>query len=119
MNINVRKKTKVVINGRTYIPDLETDHAYYEIKTRNYSTPGTCGEKILGTPLKYIDIPKVTGKPLIIILVGFKEYEAIHTFNLFDDMSSDKKHVIDTYAAMGIYYLGASQLWNMLYEGYY
>lgn len=116
--LEVKKRSKVLINGRTYIPDLETPYAYYEVKTRNYSTPGTSGEKILGTPLKYIDIPKETGKPLFIVLVGFQEYEAIHMFNLFGDMSNDKKKIIDTYANMGIYYIGASQLWNNLFDIY-
>lgn len=116
--LKVKKRSKVLINGRTYIPDLETDYAYYEVKTRNYSTPGTSGEKILGTPLKYIDIPKETGKPLFIVLVGFQEYEAIHMFNLFDNMSLDKRKIIDMYANMGIYYIGASQLWKNLFNIY-
>lgn len=118
---NVRKKTKVVINGRTYIPDLETDYAYFEVKTRNYSTPGTSGEKILGTPFKYIDIPKETGKPVFIVLVGFQEYEGIHIFNLFDKdtMSPNKRHIIDMFNDKKIHYIGASQLWDNLFEEYY
>jgi hypothetical protein len=113
---NVKNKTRVVINERTFIPDFETEYAYYEVKTRNYSTPGTSGEKILGTPLKYIDIPKVTGKPLFIVLVGYQEYEAIHMFKLFDEVSNEKKTVLDTYTNLGIYYIGASQLWSQLYN---
>jgi hypothetical protein len=113
---NVKNKTKVVINGHTFIPDFETEHAYYEVKTRNYSTPGTSGEKILGTPLKYIDIPKMTGKPLFIVLVGYQEYEATHIFKLFNDLSNEKKAVLDTYSNLGIYYIGASQLWSALYD---
>lgn len=92
------------------------------MKTRNYSTPGTSGEKILGTPLKYIDIPKITGKPLFIVLVGYQEYEATYIFKLFHDLSNEKKAVLDTYSNLGIYYVGASQLWSGLYyisQSYY
>jgi len=109
----VKKKSKVVINGKTFIPDFETDHAFYEVKSRNYSTPGTSGEKILGTPMKYVDIPKYTGKPLIIVLVGFQEYEAKHMFMLFDDqMSIDQKTILNIYSNIGIYYIGASTMWE-------
>jgi hypothetical protein len=110
---NVNKKPKIIIGDKTFIPDFETDIAFYEVKTRNYSTPGTCGEKILGTPMKYINIPKTTGKPLFIVLVGFQEYEATNMFGLFDSgMSINQREVINMYSNFGIYYIGASVLWN-------
>jgi hypothetical protein len=45
---NVTKPGKI----NNLMLDLETDNYLYEVKTRNYTTPGTIGEKILGTPYK-------------------------------------------------------------------
>lgn len=56
-------------------PDLETDKYIIEVKTRNWTTSGTAGEKVLGVPRKYMDVPILYGKPLLIILVGYQEYE--------------------------------------------
>lgn len=60
---------------------------YYEIKTRNYSTQGTVGEKIFYTPIKYGDILKEKDK-LIIILVAYQEIEFKKKFSkgkIFND----------------------------------
>ena len=63
---NPRKpKTK---NG--YSPDWETDNYIYEVKTRNWTTSGTAGEKVLGVMYKYSDIPELYGKPLKIVCVA-------------------------------------------------
>lgn len=61
-------------------PDLECDDYVYEIKSRTYSTSGTAGEKILGVPLKYSEVPILYGKPLKIILVAYQEQEAVNKF---------------------------------------
>lgn len=58
-----------------YRPDLETDEYIIEVKTRNWTTSGTAGEKVLGVPYKYMDVPILYEKPLLIILVGYQEYE--------------------------------------------
>ena len=68
---NVRKPQKI----EHFKPDLETDEYIIEIKTRNWTTLGTAGEKVLGVPLKYLDVPIHYDKPLLIILVGYQEYE--------------------------------------------
>jgi len=75
---NVRRtesKTSSVRNKR-YEPDLECDDFVYEVKARSWTTPGTAGEKILGTPLKYGEVPRLYDKPLQIVLVAYQEYEA-------------------------------------------
>ena len=61
-----------------YLPDWETDDAIWEVKTRNWNTPGTAGEKVLGVPYKYSDIPRLYGKPLKIVLVAYQEHEFIN-----------------------------------------
>ena len=69
----LKKMGKIVSKPKKiqkYLPDLETPEYIYEVKTRSWTTPGTAGEKVLGTPIKYSEIPKLYGKPLIIICVG-------------------------------------------------
>jgi len=61
-----------------YLVDWETDTHMVEVKTRNFSTTGTAGEKVFGTPLKYAEIPELYGKPLMIVCVGYQEYEMTH-----------------------------------------
>ena len=46
---NPRKPKRM--NG--YEPDWETDEYIWEVKTRNWTTAGTAGEKVLGTMYKY------------------------------------------------------------------
>ena len=66
-----------------HILDIETKNAYIEVKTRNYTTNGTAGEKIYGAPHKYRDVYMTTGKPLLVILVGYQEQEATNKMKLF------------------------------------
>ena len=72
------------VKEKDYQPDLESDEYVYEVKGRNWTTPGTAGEKILGVPLKYGELPSLYKKPLQIILVGYQEYEAKQGFAFGD-----------------------------------
>lgn len=75
-----------------YSPDWETDKYIYEVKTRNWTTSGTAGEKVLGTMYKYSDIPLSYGKPLKIICVGYQEYELSNgTTKIFGENLSNRK----------------------------
>ena len=56
-------------------PDWETDNYMYEVKTSNWWVGGTAGEKVLGTWIKYQDIPELYGKPLRIVCLANQEYE--------------------------------------------
>lgn len=94
--------------------DLETPYGYYEIKTRNYTTNGTAGEKILGTPYKYSNTTRK--KPIYIVCVGFQEKEADIKFNLFNP-TKNKKNIIDLYNSMNIHYIRCSDLlYKTLYQ---
>ena len=90
-NENPRRPKKI----NSLLPDWETNNYIYEVKSRSYSTTGTIGEKILGVPYKYSDIPILYKKPLRIILFGYQEYEAINKFNLFNPKSENKKKIIN------------------------
>ena len=110
LNYNVySKKPKIKINNKIFSPDIETDNAYYEVKTRNWTTTGTAGEKILGTPIKYSEIPKKTNKKLYIVLVGFQEYEADKNFNIFNT-NGNKKIMLNLFKKLNIEYIRCSDL---------
>jgi hypothetical protein len=90
---NVRKTEakKSSLRDKKYIPDLECDDYVYEVKGRSWSTPGTAGEKILGVPLKYGELPRLYEKPLQIILVGYQEHEAREKFAFGDLLDKDNQ----------------------------
>tara|TARA_B100001996_G_scaffold317806_2_gene261219 strand:+ start:5779 stop:6411 length:633 start_codon:yes stop_codon:yes gene_type:complete len=95
-----------------YIPDWECDDAIYEVKTRNWTTGGSAGEKVLGVMYKYSDIPVLYGKPLYIVLVAYQEYEyTLGNTKIFgENISERKKTLLDTAAGMDIKYLKFSDL---------
>lgn len=109
--INVWKPIKKTdTDGCGLLPDLETKDFVYEIKTRNYCTGGTAGEKVLGAPYKYCNVPTLYGKPLVIVLVGYQEQE--YKKLLLDTALSEKRKKMlnfwkDEYQ---ITFIGASSL---------
>ena len=92
-------------------PDWECDNYIYEVKMRTYASKGSIGEKILGTPLKYADLPEIYNKPLKIILLGNQEYEAQHKFKIINcDISDEKKIILDFLKNLNITYEAGSNL---------
>lgn len=110
----IEKDRKVICGKRSYQMDIITDKTIYECKTRRYTGTGTAGEKILGTPWKYSDVPKVSGKKLKIVLFGFQEYEAINIFNIEDPTSISKKMFIECFDRINIHYLRFSKIFFSL-----
>jgi len=101
---NVRKTTQIKssVRDKKYSPDLESDEYVYEVKGRSWTTSGTAGEKILGVPLKYGEIPKLYGKPLQIILVGYQEYEAREGF-AFGDLLDSTNQTTELHESLAFY----------------
>lgn len=101
---NVRKTTskKSSLRDKKYEPDLECDEYVYEVKGRAWNTPGTAGEKILGVPMKYGEIPRLYKKPLRIVLVGYQEYEAREHF-AFGDLLDAKKQTKELREALAFH----------------
>jgi len=99
---NVRRADSIQssVRDKNYQPDVECDEYVYEVKGRNWSTTGTAGEKILGVPLKYGELPKLYNKPLQIILVGYQEYEAKNAFAFGDllDKNNQTQELKDSLA---------------------
>ncbi|MCK5413103.1 MAG: hypothetical protein KAI57_01880 [Candidatus Pacebacteria bacterium] len=90
---NVRKTIQKsgMLRKKKYSPDLECDDFVYEVKGRSWTTTGTAGEKILGVPLKYGEVPRLYEKPLQIVLVGYQEYEARDGFQFGDLLDPDEQ----------------------------
>lgn len=79
-----------------YSPDWETDNFIYEVKTRNWTTSGTAGEKVYGVMYKYSDIPILYEKPLKIVCVAYQEYELVHgNTKIFGEVSNNKKKFLE------------------------
>lgn len=100
-------------------PDWETDEYIYEVKTRNWHVGGTAGEKVLGTWIKYQDIPQMYSKPLRIVCVGFQEHELTYgkTKYFGDKITLKTKQVLDLAKSWDIEYVPFSELIkNINYE---
>ena len=114
---NVKKagSVKSSIRDKNYQPDLESDDYVYEVKGRSWCTGGTAGEKILGVPLKYGELPRLYRKPLQIVLVGYQEYEARAKFgfgNLLDkdDQTTELKKSLAFYKEHDIEYIAFTDI---------
>lgn len=83
-NVRATTRKRSSLRDKSYDPDLECDDFVYEVKGRSWCTPGTAGEKILGVPLKYGEVPRLYHKPLQVVLVGYQEYEAREKFGFGD-----------------------------------
>lgn len=110
------KKGKVGANNKRLMPDFEADDGIYENKARTYTTTGTAGEKILGTPIKYSECYRLFGKPLYIVCMGYQEKEADQSFQVFQPKSNELQRIMNFYETeMKIKYIKASDL---LYDWY-
>jgi hypothetical protein len=89
-------------------PDVESEEAIWEAKAQTYHTVGTAGEKILGVPLKYAEIPRRYSKQLNILCIGRAEKQSKEEFGTLTGyvISPEKKILLATCASLRIYYLG-------------
>ena len=95
-----------------YQPDSEVDDAIIEAKTGTFYTSGTAGEKILGCPFKYAEIPDLYGKPLKIMCMGGAEKVCRESYGNLPGAkcSPQKKRFLDFFRENGIEYVGASDI---------
>ncbi len=91
VNVMTVTKMKSSLRDKNYDPDLQCDKYVYEVKGRSWCTPGTAGEKVLGVPLKYGEVPRLYHKPLRIVLVGYQEHEARHAWQFGDLLDSNNQ----------------------------
>jgi hypothetical protein len=100
------------IKKESYEPDLEIDNAIIEVKTQTFNTEGTAGEKILGCPFKYSEIPELYGKPLKIFCIGGAEKICKEKYgNLPGDKCSPQKQMfLNFFRENGIEYLSGTEI---------
>lgn len=103
-------------NKEHYQPDSEIDDAIIEAKTQTFYTNGTAGEKILGSPFKYAEIPDLYGKPLKILCMGGAEKLCKEKYGNLPGAkcSPQKKKFLDFFRENGIEYIGASDILKSL-----
>ena len=89
------------VKKQHFQPDSEVDDSILEAKAGTFFTSGTAGEKILGCPFKYAEIPDLYGKPLKIICMGGAEKICRENYgNLSGEKCSpQKKHHKTSFAA--------------------
>lgn len=93
-------------------PDSEVDDAIWEAKTNTYFTTGTAGEKILGCPFKYAEIPDLYSKPLKILCMGGAEKLCREHYGNLDGTkcSIQKKRFLEFFKENRIEYIGATDI---------
>lgn len=107
------KVVKKPVIMENYQPDLEVDDAIIEAKAQTFNTNGTAGEKIMGVPFKYADIPELHGdKPLKVVCMGGAEQVCREDYgNLPGPKCSDKKkRFLEFYRENHIEFIGATDL---------
>uniref|UniRef100_A0A6C0M1G8 Uncharacterized protein n=1 Tax=viral metagenome TaxID=1070528 RepID=A0A6C0M1G8_9ZZZZ len=108
---------KPLIDGvRKYQLDAETSAAIIEIKAATYFTGGTANEKILGTPAKYVDVPGLCGKPLMIICIGRAEKEIRDKYGFLPGKACGKnqRDMLERWKSGNIELVGASDILRSL-----
>lgn len=91
---------------------IEKQINIYEVKTSNWWVDGTAGEKVLGTFIKYQDIPELYGKPLKIVCVDGQEDELVnHKTKYFgENITKKTQQVLDLARSWNIEYIKFSDL---------
>lgn len=106
------KEVSKPIKKEHYQPDSEVDDAIVEAKAGTFHTSGTAGEKILGCPFKYAEIPDLYSKPLKILCMGGAEKVCREQYgNLTGAKCSvQKKRFLDFFKENKIEYVGATDI---------
>jgi hypothetical protein len=99
-----------------YQPDSEVDDAIVEAKAGTFHTGGTAGEKILGCPFKYAEIPDLYGKPLKIVCMGGAEKVCRESYGNLpgSKCTPQKKRFLDFFRENRIEFIGASDILRSL-----
>lgn len=90
-NVLQARKIKSTTSKKRYEPDLECDDFVWEVKWRSWTTTWTWWEKILWTPLKYSEIPRLYWKPLKIVCVWYQEWEAKNWFACWNLINPEER----------------------------
>ena len=104
------------ING--FAPDLETINAVVEVKTQTYHTSGTAGEKIMGVPFKYSDVPGLYGKPVQILCIAGAEKVSRESYGILPGnnvrFTPSKQRQLEFWRGEGFVFVGATDILRRL-----
>jgi hypothetical protein len=116
MYILLNKIVKKPVKKENKQPDLEVDDAILEVKTQTFFTSGTAGEKILGCPFKYAEIPELYGKPLKIICIGGAEKCSRESYGNLPGMkcTRQKQRFLDFFRDNQIEYIAATDIFKRI-----
>jgi hypothetical protein len=100
------------VKKQGYQPDVEAECAIWEAKAQTYYTEGTAGEKILGCPFKYAEVPDLYGKPLRILCMGGAEKLSREKYGNLpgEKQTPQKKVLLDAFRSLHIEYVGCTDL---------
>ena len=103
-------------NKNHYQPDSEIAGAILEAKAQTFYTSGTAGEKILGCPFKYAEIPSLYAKPLKIVCMGGAERICRESYGNLPGAkcSAEKKKFLEFFRENQIEYVGATDILRSL-----
>ncbi len=95
-----------------YQPDIEVSTAIWEAKAQTYYTEGTAGEKILGCPFKYAEIPDLYSKPLYILCIGGAEKLSREKYGNLPGpkQTPQQQFILQTFRTLRIEYVGYTDL---------
>ena len=112
------KEVKKPCKKEHYLPDCEVDDAIWEVKTGTFHTDGTAGEKILGCPFKYADIPCLYNKPLRIMCIGGSEMICREQYGNLSGVkcTTQKQKFLEFFRQNNIEYVGATDILKKLVE---
>jgi hypothetical protein len=104
------------LNKEHHVPDAEVDDSIIEAKTGTFYTDGTAGEKILGCPFKYAEIPDLYGKPLKILCMGGAEKICRESYGNLpgSKCTAQKKRFLDFFRENKVEFIGASDILRSL-----
>ena len=104
------------VKKKHFQPDSEVDDAILEAKAQTFYTSGTAGEKIMGVPVKYAEIPKLYGKPVKILCMGGAEKVCRESYGILpgEMCSPEKQEFLDFFRTRRFEYIGASDLLRSL-----
>lgn len=109
-------KKKYTWDGETHQTDGEIENFIVEVKTETYHTPGTAGDKILGTDRKYAGLPSVAHKGVMIICVAYAERYAERSGLFYTpDLPQHHRERNDLNYRQQIYYIRATDLVRELF----
>ena len=115
-NLRNARKLQSSNSKKKYNPDRECDEFVWEVKWRNWTTPWTAWEKILWTPLKYSEVPRLYWKPLRIVCVWYQEWEAKNWFACWNLINPEERwteelsKMLLLFKKLNIEYLGFTDL---------